>query len=110
MKYCGMVSRLQVVGWTGHTTLALSPHILMGFPSSHPFLFPSTRLALPSLAVPCRALSWLPPFPLQEFLLVRPTKKNLELYESWIRSPTQSQVFFGDLADTCYRSVYNIVQ
>lgn len=39
----------------------------------------------------------------QEFLLIRPTKKNLDLYESWIRSPTQSQVFFGDLADTCYR-------
>ncbi|CAN0281934.1 unnamed protein product, partial [Ectocarpus sp. 8 AP-2014] len=35
----------------------------------------------------------------KEFLLIRPTKKNLELYEGWIRSPTQSQVFFGDLAD-----------
>lgn len=41
----------------------------------------------------------------QEFLLIRPTKKNLELYEGWIRSPTQSQVFFGDLADTCYRYI-----
>ena len=46
--------------------------------------------------------------PLQEFLLVRPTKKNLELYEGWIRSPTQSQVFFGDLADTCYRSASTV--
>ncbi|CAM9872565.1 unnamed protein product [Scytosiphon promiscuus] len=43
----------------------------------------------------------------KEFLLIRPTKKNLELYEGWIRSPTQSQVFFGDLADTCYRVVLN---
>ena len=41
----------------------------------------------------------------QEFLLVRPTQSNLELYEDWIRSPTQSQVFFGDLADICYRCV-----
>ncbi|CAM9348499.1 unnamed protein product [Ectocarpus sp. 8 AP-2014] len=41
----------------------------------------------------------------KEFLLIRPTKKNLELYEGWIRSPTQSQVFFGDLADTCYRYI-----
>eukprot|EP00903_Cladosiphon_okamuranus_P015677 g14475.t1 len=43
----------------------------------------------------------------KEFLLIRPTEKNLELYEGWIRSPTQSQVFFGDLADTCYRVVLN---
>ncbi|CAN0334981.1 unnamed protein product [Pylaiella littoralis] len=43
----------------------------------------------------------------KEFLLIRPTKKNLELYEGWIRSPTQSQIFFGDLADTCYRVVLN---
>lgn len=39
----------------------------------------------------------------QEFLLIRPTRSNLKLYEEWITSPTQSQVFFGDLADTCYR-------
>ncbi|CAM9537205.1 unnamed protein product, partial [Hapterophycus canaliculatus] len=43
----------------------------------------------------------------KEFLLVRPTEANLHLYEGWIRSPTQSQVFFGDLADTCYRVVLN---
>ncbi|CAM9881478.1 unnamed protein product [Ascophyllum nodosum] len=43
----------------------------------------------------------------KEFLLVRPTQSNLELYEDWIRSPTQSQVFFGDLADICYRVVLN---
>lgn len=42
-------------------------------------------------------------FPEQEFLLIRPTPSNLKLYEDWIRSPTQSQVFFGDLADVCYR-------
>ena len=41
----------------------------------------------------------------QEFLLIRPTRTNLDLYESWINSPTQSQVFFGDLADVCYRYV-----
>lgn len=39
----------------------------------------------------------------QEFLMVRPTPENLKLYEDWIRSPTQSQVFFGDLVDVCYR-------
>ncbi|CAM9608387.1 unnamed protein product [Laminaria digitata] len=41
----------------------------------------------------------------KEFLLIRPTQANLDLYEGWISSPTQSQVFFGDLADVCYRYV-----
>ncbi|CAN0155146.1 unnamed protein product, partial [Discosporangium mesarthrocarpum] len=39
----------------------------------------------------------------KEFLLIPPTKKNLELYEEWITSPTQGQVFFGDQVDECYR-------
>ncbi len=107
MKWCGMVSRLPVVGWTSHTPFALTPPHGCSFLTSNLVLSP---LHTPCPVLPCLALSWpVLACPLQEFLLVRPTKENLELYESWIRSPTQSQEFFGDLADTCYRSVCSAV-
>ncbi|XP_051976925.1 lysine-specific demethylase 7A-like [Xyrauchen texanus] len=37
------------------------------------------------------------------FYLIKPTKANLALYESWSSSPNQSEVFFGDKVDKCYK-------
>ncbi|XP_058481641.1 lysine-specific demethylase 7A isoform X2 [Solea solea] len=39
------------------------------------------------------------------FYLIKPTLANLALYEAWSSSPNQSEVFFGDKVDTCYKCV-----
>ncbi|XP_073723436.1 lysine-specific demethylase 7A [Misgurnus anguillicaudatus] len=39
------------------------------------------------------------------FYLIKPTKANLALYESWSSSHNQSEVFFGDKVDKCYKCV-----
>lgn len=37
------------------------------------------------------------------FWLIPPTEKNLQLYEKWVLSGKQSDVFFGDTVDKCAR-------
>ncbi|XP_043479415.1 histone lysine demethylase PHF8-like isoform X1 [Leptopilina heterotoma] len=37
------------------------------------------------------------------FYLIRPTPTNLQLYQHWMCSSTQSETFFGDQADACYK-------
>ncbi|KAM3963878.1 lysine demethylase 2 [Aphomia sociella] len=37
------------------------------------------------------------------FWLIPPTEKNLQLYEKWVLSGKQSDVFFGDTVDKCIR-------
>ena len=37
------------------------------------------------------------------FYLIRPTDQNLELYRRWSMSSNQSETFFGDLVDRCYK-------
>lgn len=37
------------------------------------------------------------------FWLIPPTDKNLQLYEKWVLSGKQSDVFFGDTVDKCVR-------
>ncbi|KAL3241974.1 hypothetical protein MRX96_047841 [Rhipicephalus microplus] len=37
------------------------------------------------------------------FYLIRPTQTNLSLYEHFMASANQSETFFGDQADACYR-------
>uniref|UniRef100_A0A9J7X3Y2 Lysine (K)-specific demethylase 7Ab n=1 Tax=Cyprinus carpio carpio TaxID=630221 RepID=A0A9J7X3Y2_CYPCA len=39
------------------------------------------------------------------FYLIKPTPANLALYEEWSSSPTQSEVFFGEKVDKCYKCV-----
>ncbi|EGI57244.1 PREDICTED: lysine-specific demethylase phf2-like isoform X1 [Acromyrmex echinatior] len=39
------------------------------------------------------------------FYLVKPTPANLQLYQQWMCSSTQSETFFGDQADACYKCV-----
>nr|XP_057933051.1 lysine-specific demethylase 7A isoform X3 [Doryrhamphus excisus] len=39
------------------------------------------------------------------FYLIKPTPANLALYEAWSSSPNQSEVFFGDKVDKCYKCV-----
>uniref|UniRef100_A0A7N9APP9 Lysine (K)-specific demethylase 7Aa n=1 Tax=Mastacembelus armatus TaxID=205130 RepID=A0A7N9APP9_9TELE len=39
------------------------------------------------------------------FYLIKPTSANLALYEAWSSSPNQSEVFFGDKVDKCYKCV-----
>ncbi|XP_066525076.1 lysine-specific demethylase 7A isoform X1 [Hoplias malabaricus] len=39
------------------------------------------------------------------FYLIEPTKANLALYESWSSSANQSEVFFGEKVDKCYKCV-----
>lgn len=39
------------------------------------------------------------------FYLIKPTLDNLALYEAWSSSPNQSEVFFGDKVDKCYKCV-----
>lgn len=39
------------------------------------------------------------------FYLIKPTPNNLALYEAWSSSPNQSEVFFGDKVDKCYKCV-----
>ena len=37
--------------------------------------------------------------------MIKPTQTNLALYEEWSSSPNQSEVFFGDKVDHCYKCV-----
>ncbi|KAL7294860.1 hypothetical protein TKK_0011785 [Trichogramma kaykai] len=39
------------------------------------------------------------------FYLIRPTAANLQLYQQWTCSATQSETFFGDQVDNCYKCV-----
>ncbi|KAJ7329100.1 hypothetical protein JRQ81_015274 [Phrynocephalus forsythii] len=39
------------------------------------------------------------------FYLIKPTDENLAKYESWSSSVTQSEVYFGDKVDKCYKCV-----
>eukprot|EP00064_Thunnus_orientalis_P014867 superscaffoldBa00002655_g14914 len=39
------------------------------------------------------------------FYLIKPTPANLALYEAWSSSPNQSESFFGDKVDKCYKCV-----
>ncbi|KAM9704936.1 lysine-specific demethylase 7A [Menidia menidia] len=39
------------------------------------------------------------------FYLIKPTPNNLALYEAWSSSPNQSEVFFGEKVDMCYKCV-----
>uniref|UniRef100_A0A8C7X3T1 Lysine demethylase 7A n=1 Tax=Oryzias sinensis TaxID=183150 RepID=A0A8C7X3T1_9TELE len=39
------------------------------------------------------------------FYLIEPTSTNLALYEAWSSSPNQSEVFFGDKVEKCYKCV-----
>ncbi|KAG7207012.1 hypothetical protein KM043_000902 [Ampulex compressa] len=39
------------------------------------------------------------------FYLIKPTSANLQLYQHWMCSSTQSETFFGDQADACYKCV-----
>uniref|UniRef100_T1IVH5 [histone H3]-dimethyl-L-lysine(36) demethylase n=1 Tax=Strigamia maritima TaxID=126957 RepID=T1IVH5_STRMM len=41
------------------------------------------------------------------FYLIRPTAANLTLYEQWMSSSNQSETFFGDQVDRCYRCAVN---
>lgn len=42
-------------------------------------------------------------FLLQIFWLIPPTERNMQLYENWVLSGKQSDVFFGDTVDKCGR-------
>ncbi|XP_025153325.1 histone lysine demethylase PHF8 isoform X2 [Harpegnathos saltator] len=37
------------------------------------------------------------------FYLIKPTAANIQLYQHWMCSSTQSETFFGDQADACYK-------
>ncbi|PIO37768.1 hypothetical protein AB205_0154250, partial [Aquarana catesbeiana] len=39
------------------------------------------------------------------FYLIKPTDENLATYEAWSSSVTQSEEFFGDKVDKCYKCV-----
>ncbi|XP_071081601.1 histone lysine demethylase PHF8-like isoform X3 [Haliotis cracherodii] len=39
------------------------------------------------------------------FYLIRPTSANVSLYENWLSSSNQSETFFGDQVDSCYKCV-----
>ncbi|PVD24834.1 hypothetical protein C0Q70_15320 [Pomacea canaliculata] len=39
------------------------------------------------------------------FYLIKPTPSNMSLFESWLSSATQSETFFGDQVDRCWRCV-----
>ncbi|XP_060577068.1 lysine-specific demethylase 7B-like isoform X2 [Ruditapes philippinarum] len=39
------------------------------------------------------------------FFLIRPTTANLCLYETWLSASNQSELFFGDQVDKCYKCV-----
>ncbi|GCC37625.1 hypothetical protein chiPu_0016130 [Chiloscyllium punctatum] len=39
------------------------------------------------------------------FYLIKPTDANLALYESWSGSVNQSETFFGDQVDKCYKCI-----
>ena len=37
------------------------------------------------------------------FYLIEPTDTNLQLYEDWVTSPNQNEVFLADKVKTCYK-------
>ncbi|XP_057324502.1 histone lysine demethylase PHF8-like isoform X1 [Microplitis mediator] len=39
------------------------------------------------------------------FYLIRPTPANLQLYQQWMSSSSQSETFFGDQVDACYKCI-----
>ncbi|XP_046745971.1 histone lysine demethylase PHF8-like isoform X1 [Diprion similis] len=39
------------------------------------------------------------------FYLVRPSPANIQLYQHWMCSSSQSETFFGDQADACYKCI-----
>uniref|UniRef100_A0AAR2K189 Lysine-specific demethylase 7A n=1 Tax=Pygocentrus nattereri TaxID=42514 RepID=A0AAR2K189_PYGNA len=39
------------------------------------------------------------------FYLIKPSPTNLALYEEWSSSPNQSEMFFGEKVDKCYKCV-----
>ncbi|XP_011308381.1 histone lysine demethylase PHF8 isoform X2 [Fopius arisanus] len=39
------------------------------------------------------------------FYLIKPTAANIQLYQQWMSSSSQSETFFGDQADACYKCV-----
>ncbi|XP_058252869.1 lysine-specific demethylase 7B isoform X2 [Hemibagrus wyckioides] len=39
------------------------------------------------------------------FYLIKPTPNNLALYEEWSSSPNQSEMFFGEKVDKCYKCI-----
>ncbi|XP_032681112.1 lysine-specific demethylase 7A-like isoform X2 [Odontomachus brunneus] len=39
------------------------------------------------------------------FYLIKPTMANIQLYQHWLCSSTQSETFFGDQADACYKCI-----
>lgn len=43
------------------------------------------------------------------FWLIPPTDKNLQLYEKWVLSGKQSDVFFGDTVEKCIRVHVSII-
>lgn len=42
-------------------------------------------------------------FPLQIFWLIPPTERNVALYEQWVLSGKQSDIFFADTVEKCQR-------
>ena len=59
------------------------------------------------LLLPCFYLMF-PPFPLlpskgeKVFYLIPPTEMNMLLYEQWVSSANQSEIFFGSKVEKCY--------
>lgn len=49
----------------------------------------------------CEVICWFTP--LQVFWLIPPTLQNLELYENWVLSGKQGDIFLGDKATDCQR-------
>ncbi|XP_014209528.1 lysine-specific demethylase 7B [Copidosoma floridanum] len=39
------------------------------------------------------------------FYIIRPTQANLHLYQQWLCSSSQSETFFGDQVDACYKFI-----
>ena len=46
-------------------------------------------------------------FQLQIFWLIPPSERNLQLYEQWVLSGKQSDIFFGDTVEKCARVELN---
>lgn len=39
------------------------------------------------------------------FYFIKPTQANLQLYQQWMSSSSQSETFFGDQVDICYKCI-----
>ena len=37
------------------------------------------------------------------FYFIKPTRANMMKYEQWVSSSAQSETFFGDMVDDCYK-------